>query len=184
MSRRRIKKPPTWAAALLLLLATGFAVAGFPYLVAGEAAKRPPQEQVPIHLDLPPNTILADLKSGRVDEVVDGDTIDVIVDGNKHLRVRYFGVDTPERGQKCFREATDRNAALVGTHVLLLPDHRELDRYGRTLRYIFTTDGVSIDATLVAEGFGHAWRTDGRYKDQIIALETEAQAANRGCLWK
>jgi hypothetical protein len=41
-----------------------------------------------------------------------------------------------------------------------------------------------VDATLVAEGFGHAWREDGRYKDEIISLEGQAQTAGRGCLWR
>jgi hypothetical protein len=40
-----------------------------------------------------------------------------------------------------------------------------------------------VDATLVAEGFGEAWRRDGQYRDQIVELEEEAQAAGRGCLW-
>ena len=51
-------------------------------------------------------------------------------------------------------------------------------------RYVFLPDGTSIDATLVAEGFGQAWTTDGQYRDQIVALQAEAQAAGRGCLWK
>ena len=119
----------------------------------------------------------------EVVKVVDGDTIDVKLDG-KTQRIRYYGVDTPERGQHCFREATDRNEHLVGTTVLLLPDARNQDRYQRLLRYIFLADGTSVDATLVAEGFGHAWRQDGRYKPDIIAMEDQARTANRGCLWK
>ncbi|HEX5141459.1 MAG TPA: nuclease, partial [Dehalococcoidia bacterium] len=54
----------------------------------------------------------------------------------------------------------------------------------RLLRYVFLEDGTSVDATLVAEGFGEAWRQDGRYRDQIVDLEAGARAAHRGCLWK
>jgi endonuclease YncB( thermonuclease family) len=127
---------------------------------------------------------LEGLQQGRVLDVIDGDTIGVTLPDGTHAEVRYFGVDTPERGTRCFREATDRNEALVGSTVLLLPDKRDKDAFGRLLRYVFTPDGVSIDATLVAEGFGNAWREDGAYRDVIIRLETEAQAAGRGCLWK
>src|SRR3989304_4833577 len=67
----------------------------------------------PARLTLPPGTSLDDLKEARVEEVLDGDTIDVILDG-RLTRVRYYGVDTPERGDRCFREATDRNESLVG----------------------------------------------------------------------
>ncbi|HLF77777.1 MAG TPA: thermonuclease family protein, partial [Dehalococcoidia bacterium] len=100
------------------------------------------------------------------------------------LTIRYYGVDTPERGDKCYREAQDRNMALVGKEVLLLEDARDEDRFGRTLRYVFLPDGTSLDATLVAEGFGHAWTRDGRYKEEIVALQLEAEAGGRGCLWK
>ena len=68
--------------------------------------------------------------------------------------------------------------------MLLLPDARNQDRYQRLLRYIFLPDGTSVDATLVAEGFGHAWRQDGRYKGDIVKLEDDARTNDRGCLWK
>ena len=48
------------------------------------------------------------LVRAEVAGVIDGDTIDVRVDGREE-RVRYFGVDTPERGDPCYREATERN---------------------------------------------------------------------------
>ncbi len=165
----------------LVLLVSG--VAGVPYLVAGEDARRPAAAPNLVKLHLPAGLSPHDLESARVEEVIDGDTLDVTLDG-KRARVRYFGVDTPERGSRCFREAEDRNESLVGGRVFLLKDAREEDRFGRYLRYVFLADGVSVDATLVAEGFGRAWRDDGRYRDEIVAIEAQAQAAGRGCLWK
>jgi micrococcal nuclease len=122
------------------------------------------------------------LQQAQVVHVVDGDTIDVRVGGQTE-RVRYYGIDTPERGQPCFSEATERNKELVAQAVLLLPDARERDRYGRLLRYVFEEDSVSIDARLIAEGLAHAWRQDGVYKGEMIALEAQAHAAGVGCLW-
>jgi micrococcal nuclease len=167
---------------VLALLAIVSAGAGLPYLIAGEDARRPPLEEHPTALTLPEGDTLESLQSVEVEEVLDGDTIDVLIDGIT-TRVRYFGVDTPERGSACYREATDRNEMLVGDMVLLLPDVRTTDDFGRELRYVFLPDGTSVDATLVAEGFGEAWRQDGRYRDEIVALEDEARAAGRGCLW-
>jgi endonuclease YncB( thermonuclease family) len=176
------KQAPAWAFVLGLIIVVGI-VAGLPYLIAAEDARRPPQEIALVHLDLPPGVSLAGLEEGEVLGVVDGDTIEVGIDGRAY-RVRYFGVDTPERGVRCYREARDRNETLIGKRVLLLTDNRTTDSFGRLLRYVFLPDGVSVDATLVAEGYGEAWREDGRYRDQIIAIEGEAQAANRGCLWE
>ena len=122
------------------------------------------------------------LEQAEVVKVVDGDTIDVRIGGQQE-RVRYYGIDTPERGDPCFSEATDRNKQLVAQNVLLLPDARERDRYGRLLRYVFDASGASIDAELIAEGLAHAWRADGAYKGQMISLEAQAQSAGVGCLW-
>ena len=171
-----------WAV-VLLLLAIVTVIAGLPYLVASDDALRPPLDPQITTLELPAGRSLAGLKQVEVDEVLDGDTIDVLLDGIK-TRIRYFGIDTPERGEKCYREARDRNEHLIGDTVLLLEDRRNEDEGGRLLRYVFLPDGTSVDATLVAEGFAEAWRRDGRYRDEIVQLEAEARAAGRGCLWK
>ncbi len=125
----------------------------------------------------------ARLQPARVVHIVDGDTIDVQIDGLEE-RVRYYGIDTPERGDACFSEATARNTALVGGSVLLLPDERNRDRSGRLLRYVFDAQGNSVDARLIAEGLAHAWREDGAYRDQLVSLEDQADAADIGCLWQ
>ncbi len=122
------------------------------------------------------------LQQAEVVDVIDGDTIDVRIDGRSET-VRYYGIDTPERGDPCFEEAAERNEALVGGSVLLLPDARERDTYDRLLRYVFDEESRSIDARLIAEGLAVAWREDGAYRDDLVALEEEAHLAGAGCLW-
>jgi len=122
------------------------------------------------------------LPAAVVMEVIDGDTIDVVLDGKRET-VRYYGIDTPERQERCYEEAKKRNEELADRHVLLMADARDRDSGGRLLRYIFTLDGYSIDAALVAEGFAHAWTLDGSYRDALMALEEESQREGRGCLW-
>ncbi len=117
-----------------------------------------------------------------VDHVIDGDTIDVRA-AQTPLRVRFYGVDTPERGEACYAEATARTTALVAESVILVPDARLQDPGGRELRYVFTPEGRSLDATLVAEGLAKAWRSDGTLRDKLVALEDDARRSRRGCLW-
>jgi len=117
-----------------------------------------------------------------IERVIDGDTVDV-QDAGQSERVRFFGIDTPERGDACFSEASARTTALVGREVLLVPDRRLEDSGGRKLRYVFGLDGRSIDATLVAEGFARAWRADGVLRDRLVAIEDDERRAHRGCLW-
>ena len=153
----------------------------FPTLTA-DAAQTPaltPAAVGPLDLNLDP----ARLERAEVVDIIDGDTIDVRLDGREE-RVRYYGVDTTERGEDCFSGASDRNEELAGDTVLLLPDARERDSFGRLLRYVFDAQGRSIDAQLIAEGLGHAWRDDGAYRDQLVALEAQAETARIGCLWE
>lgn len=180
--RRTLDSRRGWTVVLVLLaIVTG--VAAIPYLVASEDAQRPPLETHLTQLTLPEGVTLDGLREAEVTDVLDGDTIDIHMDGIE-TRVRYFGVDTPERGERCYREAQDRNEQLLGDTVLLMPDARTEDDFGRLLRYVFLPDGTSVDATLVAEGFGYAWTRDGQYREEIVALEAEARAAGRGCLWE
>lgn len=86
----------------------------------------------------------------QVTQVVDGDTIEVSREGVVE-RVRLLGIDTPERGQCGYDEATALIAGLVtGRDVTLVegnPDDR--DRYDRLLRFVeVTVDGVVVDVGL------------------------------------
>ena len=80
---------------------------------------------------------------GRVEQVVDGDTIKVHLGGRLET-VRYIGVDTPEtvhpaRGLEPYgKEASRFNASLVeGKMVRLEFDVERRDRYGRLLAYVY-----------------------------------------------
>jgi micrococcal nuclease len=115
-------------------------------------------------------------------QVVDGDTAEILWE-DKPTFLRYYGVNTPERGHPCYETATARNRVLSGAAVRLAFEERERDRYGRLLAYVFTEDGRSVDAQLVAEGFGKAWRRDGRFRDRLAALEDGARKTRTGCLW-
>lgn len=142
----------------------------------------PPYPQPPFTADSVRCGDPTGMQRAVVTHIVDGDTLDVLVDGREE-RVRLYGVDTTERGERCFRDATDRLEQLAGTEVLLSPDARDRDRYGRLLRYVYRPDGLSIDAQLIAEGLGTAWRDDGRLRFALIALEDRARTAQQGCIW-
>ena len=81
-----------------------------------------------------------DAGEGTVVRVIDGDTVDVDLDGARE-RVRLIGVDTPEsvardRPIQCYGvEASDRTKELLpeGTAVRLERDEVSRDQYGRLL---------------------------------------------------
>jgi len=113
-----------------------------------------------------------------VTRVIDGDTIE-IYGGD---RVRYIGMDTPERGEPYYLEATAKNAELVeGKEVRLEKDTSEKDRYGRLLRYIYVDD-LFVNAELVRLGYARAYPypPDTYYAELFSQLELEAKQAGRG----
>jgi micrococcal nuclease len=121
-------------------------------------------------------------EQGTVVNVVDGDTIDVNLNGQT-VRVRYIGMNTPERDETCYSEARQANAALVsGQTVRLVKDQSETDRFDRLLRYIYVGD-TFVNARLVEQGFAEvvSYPPDNANFDYFRSLEDQARAANRGC---
>lgn len=116
----------------------------------------------------------------RVKEVVDGDTI-VLEDGTK---VRYIGLNTPERDRPFYEEATDANRKLVeGREVRLEFDTVEIDRYGRTLAYVFAGE-TFVNLELLRQGYANAYTVppNVKYEELFRKAEQEAREAGRG-LW-
>ena len=119
-----------------------------------------------------------------VTHIVDGDTIDVEINGQS-FRVRYIGMDTPERGDLFYNEATEVNRQLVdGQTVTMVKDVSETDRYGRLLRYIYLEDGTFVNAELVRQGYAQVatFPPDVRFQETYLELEREARQAGYG-LW-
>jgi len=117
-------------------------------------------------------------------EIVDGDTIKVLLDGTRYS-VRYIGMDTPERGESFFAESTAANRQLVeGQQVILVKDVSETDRYNRLLRYIYLPDGTFVNAELVKQGYAvvATFPPDVRHQDLFLKLEREARETGQG-LW-
>ena len=119
-----------------------------------------------------------DCSTLRVSKVIDGDTFESPV-----VTVRLFGVDTPERGERCYRQATGGLRQLAGDAVRLESGPRARDPGGRLLYYVYTMRGNSIDEILVREGLARAWTRDGQHRDDLVRLERGARNSRSGCLW-
>ncbi len=132
---------------------------------------------LPAPTPLPPGAELA-----SVTYVIDGDTIDVSL-GGQDVRVRYIGVNTPERDEPCYAEATQANRDLVEAQIVtLVPDISNTDRYGRLLRYVYV-GSVFVNLELVAAGWAESVRyePDTAQADTFDALEASAAALQLGC---
>jgi endonuclease YncB( thermonuclease family) len=121
-------------------------------------------------------------ETGRVVRVIDGDTIDVNLNGQE-IRVRYVGVNTPERDEACYSDATAANRNMVeGQTVTLVRDHSNTDRYGRLLRFVYV-GSTFVNRELVAQGFAEAvlYEPDDGFHDEFVQLEQAATRNRLGC---
>jgi endonuclease YncB( thermonuclease family) len=120
----------------------------------------------------------------KVTKVVDGDTIDVVIDLGFDImyksRVRLFGIDTPESrtrdkvekkygllSKKFLQENLKKGKLVIKTH-----KDSETGKFGRILGEIFV-NGININVLMCTKG--HAVEYYGQSKDDI----EEAHLKNR-----
>jgi endonuclease YncB( thermonuclease family) len=94
----------------------------------------------------------------KVTRIIDGDTFEVSSNFGDKETVRPIGIDTPERGEPCFKEAGAQLSALIlNKNVDLVAsastDNRE--GRGRLLRYV-EIDGRDIGLQLINDGWAIA----------------------------
>ena len=137
-----------------------------------------------------PTHFLSGTTTAFVIKVIDGDTIDVVVDGaTDSIRVRYIGIDTPEPYAKGIPEcgsadATAYNQELVGGQTItLVPGVDPYDTYDRLLAYVYVGD-MFVNEKLVADGFAKVLMIDPntQYKKQFTELYKRAQLDQKG-IW-
>jgi micrococcal nuclease len=124
-----------------------------------------------------------------VTRVVDGDTVEVWLDGREE-DVRYIGIDTPETVKPgapvdCFGpQASAFNHRLVeGRRVRLVFDTERRDQYGRLLAYVYLGDRF-VNAELIRRGLARTLNIppNDRFAGRLKRLEIAAARAGRG-LW-
>lgn len=122
----------------------------------------------------------SDQLSGRVIGVIDGDTYDLLMEGNEKRRIRMEGIDAPERGMPYYQVAKQHLSDLCyGKEVTLKSSGR--DAYNRDLAYTYLPDGRELGQEMIKAGL--AWHLKKYNSDTLLArLEIEARAARKG-LW-
>jgi micrococcal nuclease len=117
--------------------------------------------------------------SGKVVGVSDGDSLTLLVQGNRQIKVRLEGIDAPETGQEFSRNSKEGLSRLVfGREISLRVTGK--DRYERTLGVVFV-GGVNANLALVRQGL--AWHYKKYSDDQELAqAEIDARASRSG-LW-
>ena len=117
--------------------------------------------------------------AGRVVGVSDGDTLTVLTEGQRQVRVRLAEIDTPEAAQPYGARARQELSELVfGRPVEVAV--QDTDRYGRAVGRV-RADGRDVNAEMVRRGAVWVYRQYNR-DPALPRLEAEARATRRG-LW-
>ena len=159
-------------------------------LITG-CSERAPESEDLSNVELPstprgaswaPEAPRSELHPCTVTKIVDGDTFQCDPVG----RIRFIGMDTPERGQKPFGPmATEAltNMTPLGAEVAIEFDVEREDRYDRILGYVWSGNEM-INWKLVREGYAllATYPPNVAYVDRFV--EAQEAARNDGVgLW-
>ncbi len=122
------------------------------------------------------------LLTGKVVGIIDGDTIDILIEGKQTIRIRLDGIDCPERRQDFGRRARQFTAdAAFGKEVTVRVT--DIDRYGRTVGTVILPGGQNLNHALIENGFAWWYRKYASADSALARLEQQAREHGRG-LWR
>ena len=117
--------------------------------------------------------------TGRVVGIADGDTLTVLDEARRQIRVRLAEIDTPESGQPYGSRAKQALSDLAfGKSVRVVM--QDTDRYGRTVGRVYA-GSIDVNAEMVRQGAAWVYRKYNR-DPSLLRLEQEAREGRRG-LW-
>lgn len=127
----------------------------------------------------------ADVISGRVVRVADGDTITVLDASKVQHKVRLAGIDAPEKAQPYGERSRESLDELVAGKTVIVEAHKR-DRYGRLVGVVLV-NGKDMNIEQVRRGLAwfyreYAHEQPAADRKSYDSAETEAKDLRKG-LW-
>jgi micrococcal nuclease len=130
----------------------------------------------------------------KVDDFVDGDTFWVLDKDNRRVKIRLIGIDAPEN-KTVFKKkkhpfgihskAYLDSILTVEAYLKLTFDVDSLDRYGRTLAYVYLNDGTFLNEKLIREGYATLMTVPPNVTYENLFYEAQQYAReNELGIWK
>ena len=124
-------------------------------------------------------TFAGEMLEGRVVGVHDGDTITLLIKGNRQIKVRLAQIDAPETTQ-AFGQRSQQSLSEMVFNKTITVKKETTDKYGRTVGTLFVE---GVDANKEQVKLGMAWVYRKYLHDQsLIPLEETARQSKVG-LW-
>jgi micrococcal nuclease len=157
------------------------------------------------HPDVTIDTSTLERSDSKVDYVTDGDTIKVYIN-DERISIRLIGIDSFEsrKNNKAYRQAYEYNLTIEQVidrgkkakdylkklvenkkYVYLEYDKDKIDRYKRTLAYVWLQDNQMLNMTIICSGFAIPLKIDpnNKYADIFQKCYEDAKRDGLG-LWK
>jgi endonuclease YncB( thermonuclease family) len=125
-------------------------------------------------------TLFSQTLTGKVTYVSDGDTIH-IVSNNQKYKIRFYGIDTPEKSQSFGLEAKEftYNKIFGKTAEIEIKD---TDRYGRKVGIVHYDHGKDLNFELVQNGYAW-WYEQYAKNNQQLKMAQDYAERNKLGLW-
>lgn len=113
----------------------------------------------------------AELISGRVVRVADGDTITILDAQMRQHKIRLAGIDAPEKAQAFGRRSQESLAELVANRSVIVETQKR-DRYGRFVGKVLV-EGRDINVEQIRRGLAWFYR---QYERELSAQDRQSYA--------
>lgn len=123
----------------------------------------------------------------QVTKVSDGDTFWCVNQKNEKVKIRFIGIDSPEsrnafkrKKQPFGKEASEFTSNLIlDKFVRLTFDIDSLDRFGRTLAYVYLQDGTFVNEEIIRNGFATLMTITPNVKFENKFIKAQRHARDR-----
>ena len=129
-----------------------------------------------------------------IKRISDGDTVVIQDESDKQYKIRFIGIDAPESRNVCKRKQVQVFGSEAKNHLKKLLfnkkirlefDVQKIDRYGRTLAYVYLENGLFLNQYLLAKGYARiaTFPPNIKYVDVFRKSEEKARRNKIG-MWK
>lgn len=129
--------------------------------------------------------VRADIVSGKVVRVADGDTITVLDEQMQQHKIRLAGIDAPERRQAFGQRSREFLASLVAAQQVEV-ETEKTDKYGRSVGKVLL-QGRDVNLAVVAAGLAWHYKeyeSEQSPSDRMLYANAEQEARKlRKGLW-
>ena len=125
-------------------------------------------------------SVFSETITGKVTYVSDGDTIH-LVSNNQKYKIRFYGIDTPEKSQKFGLEAKEFTYNKIFGKTVEV-DAKDTDRYGRTVGVVYYDNGKDLNFELVRSGYAWWYEQYAKNNKQFKMAQDYAERNKLG-LW-